>query len=58
MEYKYKAGDRVRHIEGTTGVVLYDEYANGLVNWKGVRGHRVSDKSVLTLDTKVRRWRK
>ena len=57
MEYKFKFGDRVRHQDGTLGEVTKDEDANGLVNWKDVRGYRVSDKSALKIDTTKFRWR-
>ena len=58
MEYKFKAGDKVKHKEGTVGTVLYDEKENGLVDWKDASGYRVSDKSALVLNTTVPRWRK
>ena len=59
MEYKFKVGDSIKHKDGLSGTVTKDEDAHGLVNWKGpTAGYRVSDKSALTLNTSIPRWRK
>lgn len=59
MEYKFKAGDRIKHKDGLNGTVTYDEDKDGLVNWRGpTAGYRVSHKSAITLVTETPRWRK
>ena len=59
MEYKFKAGDKIKHQDGLIGTVTNDEDKHGLVNWKGAAaGYRVSHKSALTLNTQIYRWRK
>jgi hypothetical protein len=55
----FKTGDSVKHQEGTHGHVIKDQDEDGLVKWKSPStGYRISHFSVLTLNTKIPRWRK